>query len=220
MLKKEIENIIKTNCYDLSFKKKKYIYYQDLNENTIGTLAFGISRYGIPHSLFVNVNVGLIYKDINKILVDLLGNDYDFFKDGIAMGLTSLGYLMPDKSYKEWQFIESTNHSDNINEMFESIKKYALPLFDRFLNIDNFEEALIFNKLHSTISRLLLPIIYYLQGNPQMGIDYINSYIAKRQQKEIDSWNPELINSVSSKNIDSFYLEFIERYKELINREK
>lgn len=220
MLKKEIENIIKTNCYDLSFKKKKYIYYQALNDNTIGTLAFGISRYGIPHSLFVNVNVGLIYKDINKILVDLLGNDYDFFKDGIAMGLTSLGYLMPDKSYKEWQFIESTNHSDNINEMFESIKKYALPLFDRFLNIDNFEEALIFNKLHSTISRLLLPIIYYLQGNPQMGIDYINSYIAKRQQKEIDSWNPELINSVSSKNIDSFYLEFIERYKELINREK
>lgn len=220
MLKKEIENIIKTNCYELSFKKKKYIYYQALNDNTIGTLAFGIARYGIPHSLFVAVNVGFIYKDINKILVDLLGNDYDFFKDGIAMGLTSLGYLMPDNSYKEWQFIENTDHSDNINEMFESIKKYALPLFDRFLNIDNFEEALIFNKLHSTISRLLLPIIYYLQGNPQMGIDYINSYIAKRQQKEIDSWNPELINSVSSKNIDSFYLEFIERYKELINREK
>lgn len=53
-----------------------------------------------------------------------------------------------------------------------------------------------------------------------MGIDYINSYIAKYQQKEIDSWNPEIINSVSSSSVNPFYFEFVERYKELINREK
>lgn len=219
MLKKEIENIIKTNCYELSFKKKKYIYYQDLNDNTIGTLAFGIARYGVPHSLFVNVNIGFIYKDINKILIELLGTGYDLLKKGIAMGGISLGYLMPEDKFKEWQFIENTDHSNNINEMFEAIKEYALPCHCRFANIDNFEEALTYRKLVSTITEYIMPIIYYLQGNPQMGIDYINSYIAKYQQKEIDSWNPEIINSISSKNIDSFYLEFIERYKELINRD-
>jgi hypothetical protein len=78
MLRKEIENIIKTNCYELSFKKKKYIYYQDLNDNTIGTLAFGIAKYDIPHSLFMGINIGFIYKYINNILVELLGNGYDF----------------------------------------------------------------------------------------------------------------------------------------------
>ena len=66
----------------------------------------------------VDVIVGVLNKTIEDLKFKLTGlNNFDLMLPTIS---TQIGYLMPEKNYKNWNFIENNDNTKVINDLLYS----------------------------------------------------------------------------------------------------
>lgn len=178
--RKELERELTTRCKDIGFKKKKYNFYKPINESIYATLGFGISNHGIKGNCLVNVVVGVYCKDVVDLFMQLIvgkvGTVYPI------MGI-QLGYLMPEATFKEWNFIEGVNNDIVFEDLFMNIKTYGFQYQERLNKFDRLLQA--FEKMEPGISNYerdrYLPILYYLCGDKQKGEEVIKTAITRQK---------------------------------------
>jgi len=222
VLKKEVERGLATICNKIGFKKKQYYFIKSIDNNVIATLNFGFILHKAKGHVFIDIGVGIFHKDIEELYTKLTGIDKSVFKHTISL---QIGYLMPENSYKEWDFIENVDNSSVYENLLHCIQTYGFAYQEKMKGFDNLFEAIekrVPGVLNQARDRYL-PILYYLKGEKQKGLQFIGEAI-ERQKKPFDetsmpkfSGAKEVITIVGSGygKVDPEYLKFVDKYKEL-----
>lgn len=207
----------------IEFKKNKMIYTRELKEEVVATLVH-ISRYYNNRKtnvgyFYLSLDIGVSFMAVNKLYQNLIGSKTLFY-DSIVH--KNLGYLMPIKQYKEWEFVEGENMTPVFDDMFECIHNYAYPYYNHMSDLN-----IVFDTMKSGegivhIARdRYLPILYYLRGDKQSGLKVIDEAIERQlhpKQPEIphiEGASVELYVGPSYGRVDPAYLTFVENYRNL-----
>lgn len=174
---KIVNDILNEICSELGFVRKKYIYIKPVSDNIYLTISFSIASYQVKGYRFVAPRIGMMYEDVEKTLRDV--SELDLLKRIRYTSTISehIGYIMPIHDWKEWIFVEyGTNSKVLINDLKKSLKKYSEIYCAQFSNIENVIEMIEDKGWGSAYSKLFarLPIMYYLTGQKQKGIEFIN----------------------------------------------
>jgi hypothetical protein len=196
---KEINKGISEMCKEIGFKKKQYFFIKPYTENVIAVLCWGIYTRQMRGHVFVSAFVGVTYKDVEELFCKLCGIDNPVFDFTI---LKQIGYVMPEDSYKEWDFVEGSDNSGIFKDLFRHIKTYGFEYFEKMKDFNNlfqtFEKGSVLN-----ISRdRRLPILYYLKGEKEKGLKFIEEALERQQHGGVEDF-------------DMDYPDFAERYKAL-----
>ncbi|MDD4553606.1 MAG: hypothetical protein PHP04_05345 [Bacteroidales bacterium] len=219
---KEIEKGLSTICNKIGFKKKQYYFIKSFNDNVIATLNFGIVSHKVKGHIFVDVGVGVAYNDIEKLYTELTNIDKSIFKHTIS---EQLGYLMPHKNYKEWDFVENADNSNTFEDLLNCIQTYGFEYFERMKDFNNLFEAFETRTpgLLNQARDRYLPILYSMKGEKRKGIQFIEEAV-ERQKKPVDDGKKEFLKKLAGSGgqviigngvgkVDPEYLKFAENYK-------
>lgn len=217
-LEKKIKTILKEVFSQYGFKKKANMIFQRDFEDAIQGLIFGHSTHGEAHVRYLTFTAMLSYPSIDEIMTQL---DDNLGRIGI-----NIGYLMPEKDFKEWRF--ASNDSDEyIRQTLDSIvlavSQYALTFLDKYSTINELTYGLESGNLRSLWEdrERYLPIIYYMSGNKKQASLYIDNAIKRRinsfpieEYKLMQEIHGEsAIQIPPNKALDS-YMPFAENFKE------
>ncbi|MDR3046713.1 MAG: hypothetical protein LBU51_03740 [Bacteroidales bacterium] len=172
--RKEIETNLHTICMQFGFKKKEYVFCKPINENAIARLGFGFATHQYKGHIFVNIFVSVFYKNVEELHSKLM----EYSTNG-TIGM-QIGYLMPEKTYKEWDFVENSDNMSAYADIKYAIETYAFAYFEKMKDID------FFFKLMKERNREVLcgidkylPILYYIKGEKEKGIIAIEEAIER-----------------------------------------
>ena len=108
---------------NLGFKKKQFYYYKQWDENTYLTIGFGIASLILSGHRLVSPNIGICYVDVNRLYEQLSGRETtNYIYPTISKGL---GYIMPENTYKEWDFVENSDNTHVFEDLLKNIQKHG-----------------------------------------------------------------------------------------------
>lgn len=222
-LKKEINEQVKKHLSQYGFQTKKYSIQVRIKDNVVQTIGLGFAHGG----RCVTILIGVLYQDINAILLKLGG--YDSMKTYNGMVGTNIGYLMPGNFYKEWIFrkedtldmIESI-----VKDMMNAIIQYGFPyldelsdksfLLDKLLDLNSEDKYMCPNR------DKLIPVLYHLRGEDALAMDYIKKAIqkegewpSKEEMEKLLSMGDIVIIGNQSVSMND-YLAFARNFKKFI----
>ena len=177
--RKELEKHLKEMCQGMGFKKSKYMYYKQVTDEFIATIMFPCASYQVKYHILVACAVGICSNQIWNVFKQCAEiNNVKY--DNIIQ--TNLGYIAPQNHYMEWDYSEQSDPSIFFCEIQKEIERYAYPFFDKYSNMDNLTGLILSGKFHTTTDRdILLSIIYYLHGDKNMALEYLDRLVKKRQ---------------------------------------
>ncbi len=192
-LKKEIRNRFAAFCKRNGYKKRGYEYCRVVENKVTFSIGLGMRAYNKKY--YVTATLGLTFTDIDDIFLKLVG-----YRAQGHWG-SQLGYLLPDPTYKEWEFSPLEDNEKVYEDLFSSIEQYGFPYLD-YMN----DEEQYFNRLVNREPFLLmardhfLPILYYLRGEKEKGMEVIQEVI-QRQLDERPTRNHVLSKEEEGKTI-------------------
>ena len=152
----------------------------------------------------------------------LLGyTNYKLYDNTIAL---QLGDLMKENRYKEWDFSENSDNNAVFEDLFENIQTYGFDYMEKMKDFDN-----LLNAYEIRVPGLLnikrdyrLPILYFIKGEIQKGLKFIDEVIERQNQpfdvssikKTVEA--TKLIYVSGYGKVSDEYLRFKENYLELI----
>lgn len=220
---------------------QKYITYNDFLCNKLSLLGFkrkGQHDFVKEHNDFIQTlsfqhavsqshsRDYTILVSIRNSLMEKIGHDTEvYFVGGWSV---NIGYLTPCENYKEW-FVENSAPNDVrqeiIDDIISNIETYAIPFLNKYSDIKELihgiEEGNRFLSFHSGYK---LPILYYLNGEYDFAISYMNEELKRKSRKAAkveDDYPFELLkrdersNTPQQREYDD-YKEFVDKVKSLI----
>jgi hypothetical protein len=179
--KKEVETNLRTICMQIGFKKKDYIFFKPINENAIAQLGFGFATHQYKGHILVNIFVRVFYKDVEELHSKLM----EYSTNGTT-GM-QIGYLMPENTFKEWDFVENSDNTFLYNDIKKTIEIYAFAYFEERKDVDVFFQLLKERNRHVLGGiDVYLPILYYLKGDKQRGLKVIEEAIERMSKRPTD----------------------------------
>ena len=184
MGKNNIDNLLKSYLSNFGFKQKGYDFVKPISDNIIHTIGFGKSVYAVKGHTLINPFIGVGYRDINKLYADLC--DVKFCECPTLW--QGLGYLMPENDYKEWDFINDGNNDEVLSDMFTNLFHYGEQYWIRLSDFDELFNAVYIREkgLLNDRRERLLPILYYMKGEKEKGIKFIQETIERRSIRPTD----------------------------------
>lgn len=180
---KQVNATLKEMCTSLGFvyRRRENMYIKQYSANVISTVSFMIASYQTKGHRLIAPLLGVIYEDVEKLVREIAPSR--FKEVGYENTISEhIGYVMPIHDWKEWDFVEPGTNSDIlINDLKNSIKEYTDTFSKRYSNIQD-AIALADRKSWNPCNYSLfkrLPIMYYILGYKQMGIDFINKTLSK-----------------------------------------
>ena len=220
---------------------QKYITYNDFLYNKLSLLGFkrkGQHDFVKEHNDFIQTlsfqhavsqshsRDYTILVSIRNSLMEKIGHDTEvYFVGGWSV---NIGYLTPCENYKEW-FVENSAPNDVcqeiIDDIISNIETYAIPFLNKYSDIKELihgiEEG---NRFLSFQSEYKLPILYYLNGEYDLAVAYMNEALKRKSTKAAkvdDDYPRELLeknersNTPQQREYDD-YKEFVDKVKSLI----
>ena len=68
-LRKELEKHLKEMCQGIGFKKSKYMYHKQINDDFIANIIFSSASYQVKYHIFVSCAVGVTSIKIGDIII-------------------------------------------------------------------------------------------------------------------------------------------------------
>ena len=204
----------------LGFKRKGQHDFVKEHNGFIQTLSFqhAVSQ---SHSRDYTILVSIRNSQMGKIENDIEA----CFPGGWSV---NIGYLMPCEQYKEWRVENSAPNDvcqEIIDDIIDNIETCAIPFLNKYSDIKklihSIEEG---NRLLSFHSDYKLPILYYLNGECDLAILYMNEALKRKSTKAAkvdDDYPHELLeknersNTPQQRELDN-YKEFVDKVKALI----
>lgn len=181
-LRKELEKHLKEMCREMGFKKAKFMYYRQINDDYVANVMFPCASYQVKHHILVACTVGIssiLIENIFRQCAELTG-----IKEHGNTIQTDIGYITPQNHYMEWDCSEQTCTSILFKDIQTTIEKYAYPFFNRYSNLGSLERSILNGEFHTTTDRdILLAIIAYLREDKVLAQGYLDKFVKKRQDK-------------------------------------
>ena len=181
-LRKELEKYLKEMCQEMGFKKAKYTYYRQINDDFIANVMFPCASYQVKHHILVACAVGITSISVENIIRQCA--ELTYLKEYDSTIQTNIGYIAPQNHYMEWDCSEQTCTSILFKDIQTTIEKYAYPFFNRYSNLGSLERSILNGEFHTTTDRdILLAIIAYLREDKVLAQGYLDKFVKKRQDK-------------------------------------
>lgn len=133
--RKELEKHLKEMCQGMGFKKMKYKYQKQINDNFCANIMFPCASYQIKYHILVGCSVGITSIQIQSIFEQCseLVND----KEHGNTILTNLGYITPQNHYMEWDYSKQSDPSIFFCEIQKEIERIGATIpFQRQLRLN------------------------------------------------------------------------------------
>ena len=220
---------------------QKYITYNDFLYNKLSLLGFkrkGQYDFVKEHNGFIQTlsfqhAVSQSHSRDYTILVSIRNSQMGKIENDIEVCFpggwsVNIGYLMPCEQYKEWRVENSAPNDvrqEIIDDIIGNIETCAIPFLNKYSDIKELihgiEEG---NRLLSFHSDYKLPILYYLNGECDLAVAYMNEALKRKSTKaaKVDDDYPfELLdkaerdNTPQQRELDN-YKEFVDKVKSLV----
>jgi hypothetical protein len=146
----------------LGFHRTGRLWTIDLAPNAIGILGMNEVRY--PGELFVNPIMGVRFQDVQRIVAECCGRRFD--PTNPMTVFEPLGYLMPEKRYKQWPF--TRDHLDEAaQDMATAIETYGLPFMRFGKTLLDYRRA---HKGHCIYWAYTEPVAAFLAGDREQAL--------------------------------------------------
>lgn len=204
----------------LGFKRKgKDEFLREVN-GFVHSIGFCHSS-SIPHFRSYYIMIGLSYPKLEDLAMDL-----GVYYAG-AWGVT-IGQLTPKNNFQQWLVENSATEEDvrdTVIDMVNLIEAYAVPFLNKYSDINEIlfelEEG---NRLVPRYAGYNLPLLYYMLGEKENAISYINQELTKKesQAKRSHEGNPfdPSNNNIRETPLDREYNEYKEFADKLMARIK
>lgn len=202
----------------LGFKRKnKSDYIREYNGFS-HILSFCHSSY-IPHTKDYHILVVFSYPKMEK-----LARELEAYVGGAWA--SNVGYLTPNNNFQQWNVPNSATEDDvrdTVNDMLNLIETYAEPYLNRLSDAN----ALLFeleegNSLRPRHADYNLPLLYFLMGEKENAISYVNQELIRKESKakrshEGNPFDPNN-NNIRETPLDREYNEYKEFAEKLMAR--
>lgn len=186
-LKKELTKQVSKMCKGLGFRKTKGAYFIPISDDIWGSLMFGMyCKYG---HVLVDVVVGIRVEKVEQLILDLTEtrggyNDKKFHKSTIS---SQIGYLMPEKDYKDWDFYAGNDNSILMEDLRITIQTYAFQYYKKYNTFNSIYNLFLMGKgINISYREEYLPAFFYVNGEKEKGIQFIKETIEKYKNVERD----------------------------------
>ena len=190
-MKNNIATLLSSTFSEINFKKKGYYFFKSINDNIYASIGYTTAGHRCIGHTLINPVIGIAYDDVNLLYDELCG-----CKNILAPTLwTPIGYLMPEKRYKEWDFVNGEENKDVLGDMLAAIQKYGGHYWEKMSDFENLFTAVLagtFGLLNDRRDRLL-PILYYMRGEKEKGLQVIDDAITEYKRRKTDK---ELISDM------------------------
>ena len=116
--KKKIQLLLEEHFSQYGFKRKKLNNYIRIKDgNVIQDIGFTTTTHGERHVIYLNPVLGVIYKDVDEIMVQLREGTNSCLEMYTPMISLPIGYLMPDNDFKEWKFTIDKDVNEDVDNM-------------------------------------------------------------------------------------------------------
>lgn len=191
--KKRLNVDITSRLKDIGFEKKGIIYVFSNNQDSSLSLNITSRRSTKKNVVILSVHVGVSIRSVNRLflLLNNLPKNNPYVSEDMFIVGCNLGYLMPEKGYKEWFFNESTYSEETLNEMVNTIKKYAFHYYENRNSLETLcYYVLETNEIITHIRRdEYYPIILYLSDKKNEAISYVTQIRDCKRYEGLDGEN-------------------------------
>ena len=247
MKNSELKAIVNKKLADksavLGFVKKKGLYIKPITENIYGTLGFSPYISSYTKQILSNTVIGVRIESVEVLLHRLCFDEREKFLS-YTLGM-NIGYLMPQRKYYEWDFSNEKQIDSQIESWSNALQEYG---YNYYKEMGNFDKVFdIFNNdknITNSQKETYIPVLYYLMGEKEKGLKYIEETIKKYNHitrdkflKVINMKTKEIIkydiDTLSDKDIlallkpgyeiqspytpklEPYYMTFVENYRAL-----
>lgn len=221
-LKRKVREFLDERLSVFFFQRKQgWNFIRVVEDNVIQIIGATFSSHHESSVIYINPVIGVIYKDMNQIEAQL--GMPDLLRGYTPMAGNSLGYLCPEKKFKEWRFtLGDTDEfiKENVYELAETIIKYGFPYLQNLSDTEYF-----IGQMSDIESRYHLPVFYYLHGKKEQALEYIDETVKKlsipsaidEESKiimELYGIEPEVV--ADNRELLS-YMPFVENFRKFVN---
>lgn len=123
----------------LGFIKRSGSLLQDRDGGASGWIGLNVATHGLPDSVKVNPVVGVYYAHFGQIASALRD---DIPRKPMPIISKPLGYLMPEKSFRVWEFRQGGDSEKTAASLSDAVRTYGEPFVEKYADWDNFSREI------------------------------------------------------------------------------
>lgn len=176
IFEKEIDQLIKGKGFNIEMISSVRQYFKRVSDNIGLSIGFGFTSYMYPGHIGVSSSLGICFDNISRLNYQL--NELHRYTKYCLHPTISheLYMLLPGAEFFEYDLDQSNLEAIPLTcrQIMNDIHQYGSVFFDRYQDWDNVVYSFEKEKGYTDYERdTILPIMYYLMGNKQKGLDYI-----------------------------------------------
>ncbi|MEU6848592.1 hypothetical protein ABZ901_01430 [Actinacidiphila alni] len=161
----------------LGFVKRDGVLLQGRNGGASGWIGLNVATHGLPNSVKVGPVVGVYFTHYGEIARALRA---DIPRKPTPIISKPLGYLMPENSFRAWEFPQGGDSERIATSLADSVRIYGEPFIERYATWDFFSreiESSEFLMEHEKAKSL--PIIFAINGDLAQANSIVESELAR-----------------------------------------
>ena len=173
----------------MGFKKKNSVYvFSDDSQSSLTVTVNGRHNYQKGMVVF-SIFLGVAIRDMNRLFIELTeSRGAKYVSEDMFIVGSNIGYLMPQKEYKEWQFNEENYSEIDMQELIDVVKKYAFQYYKERKVIYKIQYYIC--KTNEIITHLrrdeYYPISLYLLNRKDEALRYVLQTLKSQKHKQIE----------------------------------
>ncbi|MFJ3932720.1 MULTISPECIES: hypothetical protein [unclassified Streptomyces] len=176
-LKEETLAACQSALAQLGFEKRKGALLQERGGQASGWIGLNLATHGLPRLLKVNPVVGVRFSHLEEILLSLSD---DMPKSPAPVISKPLGYLMPEKSFRSWEFLEGGDIERVAESIAGAVREYGEPFIAAYSDWDAFSRSVGDAGILMEHERAkILPIVYVINGDSEEGQRIIDAELER-----------------------------------------
>ncbi|MFF4654441.1 hypothetical protein [Streptomyces sp. NPDC001381] len=176
-LKREALAACRKALVELGFRKRGGSLLRDDGEGASGWIGLNVATYGLPASLGVNPVVGVRFDRLDEVMRALRD---DLPKEPMPVISRPLGYLMPENSFRLWEFRQGRDVQSVAESMARAVSEYGEPFMKKYSEWVNFSRDLEAPGLLMEHERAkVLPVVRALDGRVEVARGVVADELAR-----------------------------------------
>jgi hypothetical protein len=176
-LKEEALAACRAALAELGFTRHKGALIQKRSGQASGWIGLNMAARDLPRLLKINPVVGVRFAHLEEIMLQLRD---DLPKKPMPVTSKPLGYLMPEKAYRAWDFVEGGDHERVAQSLAAAVRDYGEPYIAVNANWDTFSRAVGgvgFLVEHERAK--ILPVVRVINGDREEGRYLVESELGR-----------------------------------------
>ena len=183
--------------------KRHPFFYKSFQDDIIGFITFTKASCGKSNATYVNIGMGIAKQDVERIILKLQGIETDCYP--ICNSFFNISDVYSEYSYSDFEWLIKDQNSINYacEKAQHVITELINPYYSNHCNLDSYRQLIINNIIAGRDYKdKVVPVLHYIEGNEDLGLDYINRRIKESKnayQGELDRRFIEGFRTIASK---------------------